>query len=466
MKKTVSVIGLGKLGATMAAVFAHRGYDVIGVDVNKKAIEAVNDGRAPVQETGLDEMIAANKERLRATASHEEAITGSDISFVIVPTPSDERGAFSLQYAAWAFTEIGRALAKKNGYHNIVLTSTVLPGSTREALIPILEKESGKRVGRDFGVCYSPEFIALGSIIHNFLNPDFTLIGEYDEKCGAELEAFYETIVENGAPSARMSLENGELTKISVNTFVTTKIAFANMLAEICEKLPGGNVDVVTNALGMDTRIGRKYLTGALGYGGPCFPRDNVALTWIADQLGVEAKIASTTDGMNRAIAAKVVERLRPMLSENATVAVLGLSYKPFSHVTEESQALFIANALSRAGARVVGYDPLAGEMALTELHGQIVVLDSAEECIRQAEAVLIATPDPEFKKLTADDFRNSRTSVLVVDFWRHLSDELSGHPHIRYIPFGYGTDDTASRTRLRELWGGIEKGSYSTSTK
>lgn len=466
MIEKVSVIGLGKLGASMAAAFASRGLNVIGVDVNRLSIDLVNEGKAPVQETNLDETIAANKERIRATASHEEAILNSDISFVIVPTPSDERGAFSLQYAAWAFKEIGKALGKKKTYHNVVLTSTVLPGSTRQALIPILEKESGKKAGRDFGVCYSPEFIALGSIIRDFLNPDFTLIGEFDEQCGAQLEEIYSRVMTNGAPSARMSLENAELTKISVNTFVTTKITFANMLAEICENLPGGDIDVVTNALGLDTRIGRKYLTGAIGYGGPCFPRDNVALSFIARELGVEARLAETTDSMNRAVAGKIVEKIRPMLRENATVAVLGLSYKPFSHVTEESQGVFIAKNLSKNGIRVVAFDPMSGQMALEEIRREIVVLDSIEECLKQAEAVLITTPDPYFKELSAENFKNEYASVLVFDFWRILQAELSGQNHINYIPFGNGSNNEQNNARLKELWGGIAKEVFQTSGK
>ncbi|CAN5263511.1 UDP-glucose/GDP-mannose dehydrogenase family protein [soil metagenome] len=466
MIEKISVIGLGKLGASMAAAFASRGLDVIGVDVNQRSIDLVNEGKSPVQETNLDETISANKERIRATASHEEAILNSDISFVIVPTPSDERGAFSLQYAAWAFKEIGKALAKKQTYHNIVLTCTVLPGSTRQALIPILEKESGKKAGRDFGVCYSPEFIALGSIIHDFLNPDFTLIGELDEKSGAQLEEIYSRVMTNGAPSARMSLENAELTKISVNTFVTTKITFANMLAEICEKLPGGNIDVVTNALGLDTRIGRKYLTGAIGYGGPCFPRDNVALSFIAKQLGVEARLAETTDSMNRAVAQKVVDKIRPMIREGATVAVLGLSYKPFSHVTEESQGVYIAKQLSKNGIRVVGFDPMSGEMSLDEIRRNIVVLDSVGECLKQAEAVLITTPDPIFKELKAENFKNDRAEVLVVDFWRILQEKLSGQKHIKYVAFGNGEDDIANTARLNQLWGGTAKEIFQTSGK
>jgi UDPglucose 6-dehydrogenase len=466
MIEKVSVIGLGKLGASMAAAFASRGLEVIGVDVNQRSIDLVNEGKAPVQETNLDETISANKEKIRATASHEDAILNSDISFVIVPTPSDERGAFSLQYAAWAFKEIGKALAKKKTYHNVVLTSTVLPGSTRQALIPILEKESGKKAGRDFGVCYSPEFIALGSIISDFLNPDFTLIGEYDDKCGAQLEEIYSRVMVNHQKSARMSLENAELTKISVNTFVTTKITFANMLAEICEKLPGGNIDVVTNALGLDSRIGRKYLTGAIGYGGPCFPRDNVALSFIARELGVEAKLAETTDSMNRNVAQKVVEKLKPMIREGATVAVLGLSYKPFSHVTEESQGVFIAKHLSKSGVRVVAFDPMSNEMALEEIRRDIVVLDSVEECLKQAEAVLITTPDPFFKELTAENFKNERAEVMVLDFWRILQEKLEGQKHIKYIPFGNGDNDEANTLRLKELWGGTSKEVFQKSAK
>jgi UDPglucose 6-dehydrogenase len=453
MNVTFSVVGLGKLGASMAAAIASRGFYVIGVDVSHRAVELVNAGHAPVQETNLEETIAANRERLRATLSHREAILNSDVTFVVVPTPSDDRGAFSLQYAAWAFREIGRALKEKDGYHNVVLTSTVLPGSTRYGLLPILERESGKVSGRDFGLCYSPEFIALGSVIHDFLNPDFVLIGEFDERCGSQLEACYAQIMENKPPCQRMSIENAELTKIAVNTFVTTKITFANMLADLCERIPGGDVDVVTNALGFDKRIGHRYLKGALGYGGPCFPRDNVALSFIARALGSRAELAETTDRTNRALPEKVVERLRPLIRRGMTVAVLGLAYKPFSHVVEESQSIYLAKALSKIGARVVAYDPLAGEMARAELKDQAVVLDSLRDCLAQADVVLITTPDPAFQTLTAAHFNNGKPKVSVVDCWRILDKELTDHPHIRYIPIGRSMDDAANGRQLAELW-------------
>jgi UDPglucose 6-dehydrogenase len=448
-----SVVGLGKLGASMAAAIASRGFNVIGLDVNPQAVEAVNAGRAPVQETALAETIGANRERLRATLDVDEAIRNSDVTFVIVPTPSDTRGAFSLRYTAASFGAIGRALAHKRTYHLVVLTSTVLPGATRYGLLPILERASGKTCGADFGLCYSPEFVALGSVIRDFLYPDFNLIGEFDARSGDVLEACYSSITATAPPCRRMSIENAELTKVALNTFVTTKITFANMLADMCERIPGGDVDVVTGALGLDSRIGRKYLTGALGYGGPCFPRDNVALGFMARALDTEATLAEATDKMNRALATRVVARLQPMLRRGTTVAVLGLAYKPDSHVLEESQGVAIAEALAETGAQVIAYDPLANHMACHELRACIMVADSAVAALRKADIVVITTPEPAFRMLKAVDFIRPSHVITVLDCWRILASELTGQQGVNYIPLGRSTHNATNAARLADLW-------------
>ena len=190
----VSVFGLGKLGASMLAAMAARGLRVIGVDVSAQVVDAVNQGRSPLEETGLDALLRANAARVRATLDYAEAVSSTPLSFVVVPTPSDERGAFSLECAAQCFYSIGKALRTKSAYHVVVLTSTVLPGSTRHGLLPVLEKTSGKVCGRDFGLCYNPEFIALGSVIRDFLNPDFYLLGEFDARSGAALAALHQRV--------------------------------------------------------------------------------------------------------------------------------------------------------------------------------------------------------------------------------------------------------------------------------
>ena len=296
----IAVIGLGKLGAVMAAVLADRGRTVIGVDVNPDAVKAVNEGRAPVEETGLGEMIAKNRERLTATVNSEAAVTRARITFIVVPTPSEADGTFSLRYVLPAVEAIGRALRHKTDYHLAVLSSTVMPGSTGGIVRPLLEEISGKRCGRDFGLCYNPEFIALGSVVHDMCNPDMVLVGESDARSGEMLADLYRRVCENQPGIARMNFVNAELTKLAVNTFVTTKITYANLLAQVCERVPGADADVVTSALGLDSRIGVKYLKGALGYGGPCFPRDNIAFASFARSRGVEATLAEATDRVNR----------------------------------------------------------------------------------------------------------------------------------------------------------------------
>jgi UDPglucose 6-dehydrogenase len=438
----------------MAAGIASKGHQVIGVDINHAAVDAMNSGRAPVQETGLDEMVGANRARIRATLSHTEAIQESELTFVIVPTPSDERGAFSLQYAAYAFREIGKALAQKKGYHTVVLTSTVLPGATRYGLIPVLERFSGKKCGKDFGVCYSPEFVALGSVIRDFLNPDFLLLGEYDDRAGQHLADCYKDIVSNNAHPARMSLENAELAKISVNAYVTTKITFANMIAEICSRIPGGDPDVVSNAIGLDTRIGRKYLTGGLGYGGPCFPRDNVALGFFAQAVGARAALPKTTDELNRGVAQRMVELIASHARPGATIAILGLSYKPKSHVIEESQAIAMVKTLVDRHYRVVGYDPLAGPAANQEVGTRAVIFDSIADCLKDADVVLVANADPMFVALKPEDFTASGRPVTVIDFWRCMTPALATTKGVTYVPYGRGAVlDAAAVSRLMDLW-------------
>jgi UDPglucose 6-dehydrogenase len=453
MINDVAVIGLGKLGGTMAGCLASRGFNVIGVDVSQKAVNALNAGRAPAQETGLEELISKHKDRIRATLSHEEAVLNTDLSFVIVPTPSDERGAFSLQYAAYAFEAMGKALAKSERYHTVVLTSTVLPGSTRYGLLPILEKHSGKQCGKDFGLCYSPEFIALGTVIRDYLNPDFYLVGEFDERSGASLESVNARVALNQAPSKRMSIENAELAKISVNSFVTLKISYANMLADLCERIPGGDVDVVSDAIGMDKRIGRKYLTGGFGFGGPCFPRDNVALNFIGKHLGASTQLLEVNDHFNRSISPRFVEKLKPYLHKGSTVAVLGLAYKPLSHVIEESAGMYLCLSLANSGYRVVGYDPLAAAEAQAALRMHALVADSLAACLKDSECVLVTTPDETYKALNPADFLGEKKTVTIVDFWRCLPATIRTHPRIRYIPMGRCIDDRMALRNLEVLW-------------
>ena len=284
----ISVVGLGKLGVPLAACLAYRGFQVTGVDLDESKVESINKRIPPVFEPGLKELLQTSQGKLTATDDYDEAIGSSEVTFILVPTPSDEQGGFSVRYVNQACERIGAVLRNKSAYHLVVVTSTVLPGAVENELKPILEEQSGKSCGEEFGLCYNPEFIALGSAIHDLLNPDFVLIGESDQLAGDKLASIYKQLCENEPPVARMNFVNAELAKLSVNTFVTTKITFANMLAKICERLPGAEVDVVTSALGLDSRIGRKYLKGAVGYGGPCFSKGQLGAIVFGASIGFQ----------------------------------------------------------------------------------------------------------------------------------------------------------------------------------
>lgn len=448
MRTTYCVVGLGKLGACMAAGIASRGLRVIGVDVDEGTVAKVAAGIAPVQEPGLEAKLREHGARIEATTDTAAAVAASDVVFVVVPTPSDDEGSFSLAYARAAMAAVGEGLRDAAGRPLVVMTSTVLPGATRHGLIPVLEQASGKVAGRDFGVCYSPEFIALGSVIRDFLNPDFTLVGELDAASGDRLEAAYAEILENGAPCRRMTIENAELAKISLNAFVTTKITFANMLADLCERLPGGDVDVVADALGLDRRIGRRYLTGATSYGGPCFPRDNNALAYLARVLGTSAELAETTDRLNRRETRRLLERIGDV--RGTQVAVLGLAYKPDTPVVEEAAGIRLAMELAAAGAEVRAFDPVAGDDAASVLGDGIPVVRSLEAALAGADVVVVTTPDPAFDGLTEDSFE---PGARIYDAWRRLT-ALSRSGRVRYTAVGRGASDVDAAELLARLWG------------
>src|SRR5262245_21683073 len=437
----LSVVGLGKLGAPLAAVFASKGFEVVGSDLNTKYVEAINAGRAPVDEPRLQELIDVNRERLRATLDVAEAVAETGATFVIVPTPSDSAGRFSNAAVLDAMAAVGAGIRRKDGYHLVVITCTVMPGSTEGEIRAALERHSGRSVGDTLGLCYNPEFIALGSVVRDMLQPDMILIGESDRRAGDVLERIYARSCENQPVVRRMNFVNAELTKISVNTFVTTKISYANMLADICDRLPGADVDVVTQAVGCDSRIGTKYLRGAIGYGGPCFPRDNVAFSALARSVGARAELAEATDALNQYQVERVLGAVEARLVGAGPVGVLGLSYKPDTAVVEESQGVALVARLVDLGRKVIAYDPKGLSAAQAVLRRQFEAAPTAADCVRAASLVVVMTPWAEFRDIPEDAFRRTGSRLTVIDCWRVTSKSVAKIADVVYL--GQGASST-----------------------
>lgn len=435
----IAVIGLGKLGSPMAACFASKGHQVVGVDMNADFVAKINARQAPVFEPGLQELIEHAGSNLSATCDIKAAVRASEFTFLIVPTPSQEDGFFSLDYVMSAIRPVAEVIREKDEFHVVVLTSTVMPGATGGELLPELERLTGKVCGRDFGLCYSPEFISLGSVIRDYLRPDFTLIGESDQRSGDLLESIYRSVVENEAAVQRMTFANAELTKLALNTFVTTKISYANMLAEICEHLDGGNVDVVTTALGLDTRIGRKYLKGSVGYGGPCFPRDNKAITALCQHLGVTAPLPVATDVINQHQVPRLQRAVKSHLRPGGTVGILGMAYKPDTNFVEKAQGLMLCEALVEEGISVIVHDPAAMDSARRIFGDAIRYAATPSACVSQSDVAVLTLPCAEFKSVKPHDAAGGRT---MIDCWRILDREAFSQV-CNYV--GWGTCDVES---------------------
>jgi UDPglucose 6-dehydrogenase len=422
----------------MATVLATKGFSVIGLDIDQQQIDRVEAGQAGGSEPGLSVPPGGQSSRWHVMPLCDAAIAWSDVSIVIVPTPSGADGGFLNDHVVGAVSWIGAALRAVDRYHLVVVTSTLMPGSMDSVIAPALVASAQKPLGDRLGLCYNPEFVALGSVVRDMSRPDFILIGESDTRAGDLLLKISRRVVETQPKICRMTFVNAEVCKIVVNTFVTTKISYANSIAELCEHLPGADADVVLGAAGADRRIGHEYLRGAVGYGGPCFPRDNVAFATLARRLGVQSVLIEATDAVNH----HQLERLRAAVMARANagsmVAILGMSYKPGTDVVEASQGIMLARILLDAGFAVTIADPVAAQKAVSTLGGRVAMAQSAAEAVAKADIVVITTPWPQFRNIPAGSFRRDGRTVAVIDPWRLLSAQ-DLPPFATHVPFGRG---------------------------
>jgi UDPglucose 6-dehydrogenase len=434
----ISVVGLGKLGLCTAACFASKGHRVTGVEKNADFVDKLQSRCCPIDETGLEVLLEKCWDNLTVTSDMSVAIRESDITLIIVPTPSKSDGRFTNEYVEAVLKSIGPKLKDKDSFHVVDVVSTVMPGSCEQQFRPLLEELSGKVCGEDFGLVYNPEFIALGSVVRDFLNPDMVLVGASDERSAAIIKELYASTCESSPEIACMSLVNAEITKLSLNCFVTMKISYANELASICEKVPGADVDVVTNAIGADSRVGKKYLKGGLGFGGPCFPRDNLAFQVFAEDAGTQAKLGPQVVSVNRSVVDRLYSIVSKRFNKGSKVSVLGLSYKPGTHIIEESQSIMLIEELLEGGYEVSTYDPRAMGSCRDVFGDKINYADDAVSCLEDADVIVLMTNWPEFEQLDIEQIdKSSNDGALLIDSWRVMKD--SEINKIEYVGLGMG---------------------------
>ena len=392
----ISIIGTGYVGLVSGACFASLGHHVICVDIDKKKVDTINQGISPIYEEELNELLQKYKNNIIATTSYEGALKNTEITFICVGTPSHETGDIDLSFIDQVIKTVGLELKKKDVFHSVVIKSTVVPGTTQNHVLPILEEFSKKKVGIDIGLGMNPEFLREGVAIQDFMHPDRVVNGFYDDKTKQLLHEVYKDF---SCPIIETSLSVAEMIKYASNCFLATKISYINEIGNMCKWL---DIDVneVADGMGLDHRIQRSFLNAGIGWGGSCFPKDTKALQSWAKKEGISSYIIDSIIKTNDVQPLQLLIILKKYIPDikGKTIGVLGLAFKPNTDDIRETRSKPIIEALLSEGAHIKAYDPKAMPHFRT-IAPEITYCSNASEVL-DSDAVFITTDWDEFKHL------------------------------------------------------------------
>ena len=409
----VSIVGSGYVGTTVAACLADYGHEVTNVDIDEEIVASIDDGEAPIHEPGLADLIVEyGGDRLQATTDYG-AVRDTEVTFLALPTPSREDGSIDLSIMEAGARSLGDALASKDDDHLVVVKSTVVPGTTEETIAPILEETSGKILAEDLQVAMNPEFLREGSAVTDFKNPDKVVLGARTDAASRRLRTVFEPLLaDSDAELVETGIREAEMIKYANNAFLATKVSLVNELGNICKEY-GVDAYEVADAIGLDDRIGERFLRSGVGWGGSCFPKDVAALIAAAREAGYEPSLLEAAVEVND----KQPDRLLDLLESHVDpagerIAVLGLAFKPGTDDVRNSRAIPVIEALQERGAEVVAYDPVATEN-MREHFPEIEYADSADEALDGARGAVVVTDWDEFGALD-EEFADMVAPVVV----------------------------------------------------
>ncbi len=419
----VSVFGLGYVGSVSAASFAADGHTVVGVDVNPDKVASLNEGRSPIVEKGLDELIRDNvaNGRLRATTDTTDAVAATDLSLICVGTPSRRNGSLDLAYLERVCEQIGDSLKDKDSYHVVVVRSTVLPGTTHGVVIPALERRSGKEYGSGFGVTVNPEFLREGTAINDFRNPPMTLVGHNYRSDAQPTEALYTKV---DAPFVTTTIRTAEMIKYASNTWHALKVCFANEVGNLCKRLEIDSHEVM-DIFCRDEKLNLSsyYMKPGFAFGGSCLPKDVRAMQYRAKELDLDMPVIQSILGSNQLQIQHAIDMV--VETGKRKVGLLGFSFKAGTDDLRESPIVILAEALLGKGYSLCIYDKnvsiarLVGankEYINTQIpHLSSLLTESVDQVIDQSDVIVVGNGSPEF----AEALRRTRSDQIVIDLFR-----------------------------------------------
>ena len=412
----ISVVGGGYVGLVTGTCFAELGHEVTIIEIDPGKVRAINDGKPPIYEAGLEALLKKNVgKKLRASTGYE-SVSSADIVLIAVGTPPKPDGSANLSYIEGASTLIGKALKENPSYCVVVVKSTVPPGTTENIVKSAVREASGK-TGKELGFAMNPEFLREGRAVEDFLHPDRIVIGSSDVRAGDRVADVYQDI---HAPVIRTGISAAEMIKYASNAFLATKISFSNEMGNLCKDL-GIDVYEVMKGVGLDARIGPLFLNAGAGFGGSCFPKDVSALVSLAQDAGETQVLLQAVLAVNEQQPHRMIKLLEKRVGpvKGKRIALLGLAFKDNTDDIRDSRAIPVIQELLEKGAHVAAYDPMAGP-AMQKVFPSLEYTSSAADALREAEGCLVMTEWPEFSRL--DKEFDLMTHPIIIEGRRILS--------------------------------------------
>jgi len=418
----IAVIGLGFVGLSLTSVLASKGNNVVGIDIDVEQCKKIRNGVSPFFEPYLEKTLRIGLKKKLTISSDFSLIKDCNMIFVTVGTPQKSNGAIDLSMIRKAVETIGRVLAKSKKNPIILIKSTVIPGTMQNVILPILEKRSGKKAGKDFGLISNPEFLQESSAIRDTKFPHVIVLGGYQTKFMKKVKSFFSKL----HPNVSIIITNhqtAEMIKYANNSFLATKISFINQLSNICQNIPGANIDDIAKIIGLDPRIGKLFLNAGPGYGGSCLPKDMKALINFADRVGTNPTLLNAVEKTNQNQMENIISLIEKKLGKIASkrITILGTAFKPNTDDVRASMAIKLIKKLLKKKAKITIYDPKAIKNTMKIFEGKIVYAKSITDALNKSQCAIMMTHWKQFEALNNNSIKYMKRK-FIIDCRRILS--------------------------------------------
>ena len=432
----IGIIGLGFVGLSFASVLATKGYSVIGVDTDKEKLEKIKNGIVPFYEPKLQSMLRRSLNVSLKISSNILAIKKCNLIFVTVGTPQKRNGEIDLTMIKNVTNKIGKLLSKTQHKPIVIIKSTVIPGTTQNVILPILQRISGKNVGKDFGLLTNPEFLRETMAVNDTLHPHVIVLGGDNDIFLKRARRFYSNL-HHSVPIVLTNYSTAEIIKYANNSFLATKISFINLIASICEEIPDANIDDVAKTIGLDPRIGNLFLDAGPGYGGSCLPKDVKAIINFSTKAGINPTLLTAVEKTNKQQINSIIKLIKQNIGKihGRKIAVLGIAFKPETDDIRDSVSVELVNRLIKLGAKITIHDPKAIENAKKIFNNKIKYQKSVSTAVKDCKCAIIMTAWKQYEKINNKTIEHM-AKKFIIDSRRIISDKKL---NAKYFAIGLG---------------------------